>query len=379
MSGLRFFYVMFLIFCSTSAQKKVDEKINRLFEIEVKKEKIKSAFLQVYSKSKKINIQLFNGVFKKGDSVSLKNPFYTASIGKMFTATAIAILKEQGKLSFNDKIEKYISKDVLKGLHIYNNVDSSKEITIAQLLQHTSGLPDYFEDKTIDGSLNVLNELISNPNKIWTPIECIQFTKDKMKPLFLPGKGYHYTDTEYVLLGLIIEKISNYHLDEFFKKFIFKPLKMNNSYMFLRSLPLEQTQKKAAFYFGETDISNFKSLSADWAGGGVVSTTKDLISFQKGLYTNALIKPETFKMMQNWTPETQGMYYGFGLRKIVLNELSSQLPNIELIGHTGSTGSFLFYCPQLDTYISGTLNQVEATKDALLLVSNVLGEIINLN
>ena len=294
----------------------------------------------------------------------------------MFTASAIAILKDKGKLNFSDKIEKHLSNDVLKGLHILENIDSSKEITIAQLLQHTSGLPDYFEDTTKDGSPNVISELFMNPNKFWTPKECIQFTKEKMKPLFFPGKGYHYSDTEYVLLGLIIEEVSGKSLEDFFKEFIFKPIGMQNTAMFLRSQPLKKTQKIAEFYFNDTEISTFKSISADWAGGGIVSTTKDLITFQKALFSNNLLSPKTFMLMQSWIPETIGMYYGFGLRKIDLKELSPLLPNLELIGHTGSTGSFLFYCPQLDTHISGTLNQIEATKNALILVSNVLKVII---
>lgn len=357
------------------SQEKLEHKINRLVENELKKTTIHNAFLQVYSESKKININISKGNFKNGEELTTNNPFYTASIGKMFTASAIAILRDKGKLNFSDKIGKYLSSDILIGLHVIDSIDSSKEITIANLLQHTSGLPDYFEDTTKDGSPNVISELFMNPNKFWTPKECIQFTKEKMKPLFFPGKGYHYTDTEYVLLGLIIEEVSGISLEDFFKEFIFKPLEMQNTAMFLRSQPLKQTQKIAEFYVVDIDISTFKSISADWAGGGIVSTSVDLISFQRALFTGKIIKPVTFKIMKSWIPETMGMYYGFGLRRIVLNEISLQFPNLELIGHSGSTGSFLFYCPQLDIHIAGTLNQIEATKSALILISNILKEV----
>ena len=349
--------------------------MQKTFELELNNKNVKNAFLQVYSISKKINIQLSDGVFKNGDSVSLKNPFYTASIGKMFTTTSIAILKEEGKLNFNDKIDQFLSKETLNGLHLLDGIESSHKITIAQLMQHTSGLPDYFEDVTIDGTPNIITQLFLKSNKYWSPKECIQFVKDKMKPKFLPGNGYHYTDTEYILLGLIIEKVSGYSLHEFFNEYIFKPLKMNNTYMFLRSLPLKQTEKIAEIYFSEIEISSFKSLTADWAGGAIVSSTKDLITFQKSLISGKFLKSHTLQEMKNWTTETKGMYYGYGFRKIVLNELSPNFPKFDLIGHSGSTGSFLFYCPQLDTHISGTLNQVEATKNALVLIVNILNEL----
>jgi D-alanyl-D-alanine carboxypeptidase len=66
------------------------------------------------------------------------------------------------------------------------------------------------------------------------------------------------------------------------------------------------------------------------------------------------------------------MYYGFGLRKIVFNELHPSLPELEVIGHSGSTGSYLFYCSSLDTYVSGTLNQTDEVKQTILLLSNIM-------
>ena len=76
--------------------------------------------------------------------------------------------------------------------------------------------------------------------------------------------------------------------------------------------------------------------------------------------------------MQNWVDETAQTEYGFGIRKVSLNTLFDWDTDIEVIGHTGSTASFLWYCPQLDTYITGTLNQLEASKGTLDLVYRVL-------
>jgi CubicO group peptidase (beta-lactamase class C family) len=131
------------------------------------------------------------------------------------------------------------------------------------------------------------------------------------------------------------------------------------------------------FYAGEYEVSGFKSLSADWGGGGLISTTQDLFSILKAYNEDIILKKETRLKMQNWVYESQGMTYGFGIRKVSFKELFDEDSSLEIIGHTGSTGSFLWYCPQLDTYISGTLNQLEASKNALKLVYSTLNVIDN--
>ena len=364
-----------LIIASVYSQNNKSESIEDLFKKELEKKNIYNAYLNVYSKSKAIHISLNGGTFTNGKRITTANPFYTASIGKMFTATAIAILKEKHVLDFNDAISLYLTKEVLSGLHVFNGKEYSNKITIGQLLQHTSGLPDYFEDTTLDGTPNMIQQIFIQPNKTTTSIENISFTKQKMKPLFIPGKGFHYTDTAYNLLGLIIEKVSGKPLHKFFKENIFIPLKMKHTYINLQSKPIDESLKMAEIYVENLEISNYKSLSADWAGGGIVSTSKDLILFQEALFTYKLVNKETLQKMQHWIPETHGMEYGFGLRKITLNQLDPTLPELEIIGHSGSTGSFVYYCKKLDTYISGTLNQVSAKKNALVFISAILKSI----
>ena len=347
-------------------------KTEKLFQNQLKKDKVHNAFLQVLSPSLNIDWEFVGGEFKNGEAVTAANPFYTASIGKTFTATAISILVEQNKLNFNDKIGKYLPTEIVQNLHVINGKDYTEEITIAQLLQHTSGLPDYFEGETTDGSPNVIEQIFAEPNKFWEPEETIQFAKEKMNPLFTPGTSYNYTDTEYVLLGLIIENLSGLSLPRFFRNYFFEPLGMKHTSMHKRSEPIEKTGELAEMFIGDFEASTMTSLSADWAGGGLVSTSSDLIKFQHALFTGEIISAETLKKMQNWTPETHGMEYGFGLRKIVLKKLFPTLPDLTLVGHSGSTGSYLFYCPELDVYLAGTLNQSDEVKNSVILMAKVL-------
>lgn len=358
-------------------QQTAPQKIAELFTTELKKEPIKSAFLHVYSKSKGIDVRLAESTVESEHAITIKNPFYTASITKMLTATAVGMLKDQKKLNFEDKIAQFLPKSLIEKLHVLDVKDYSKDITIAHLLQHTSGLPDYFTNKTLDGSPNIINQLLMNTNKSWSPEEMIRFTKEKMTPHFAPGDGYQYTDTEYVLLALLVEEVSGISLDEFFKQHIFQPLGMESSYIHLKSSPLNSERPMAKFYVGDKEVSSIKSLSADWGGGGLVSTTQDLITFLEAYNANNLANNNTLHAMQQWVDETVGMKYGYGIRRVSFQILYGNDTNLEVIGHTGSTASFLWYCPQLDIYIAGTLNQLEASKSTLKLVYNILQLIEN--
>jgi CubicO group peptidase (beta-lactamase class C family) len=373
---MRTLAIIYLCFLSSTlfSQETIDKDIKNLFKTELEKENIKSAILHIYSESRGIDIQIAES---KIDSISIHSPFYTASITKMLTATAIGILKDQNKLYFEDKIAQYLPDALMKNLHVLDEKSYSDHITIGHLLQHTSGLPDYFMGQTNDESPNIINQILTNPNKTWIGEEMIQYSKDKMTPHFIPGEGYHYTDTEYVLLAFIIENVSGLSLDNFFQQYIFQPLGMNSSYINLKSKYKKNQLPLAKFYLGEIELSSFQSLSADWGGGGLISTTQDLISFIKAFNEGLIVKKETRLAMQHWVYETVGMEYGFGIRKVSFKYLMNIDTDLQLIGHTGSTASFLWYCPQLDTYISGTLNQLEASKSAMILVYNILKVIEN--
>lgn len=353
-------------------QEYIKEKIQKLFDQAMQEENIHCASLSIYSPSQNLNHTYYGGQSKNREAMDSLTPFHSASVGKTFTALSIALLQEQDKLNFSDQIHLYLSEDIMKNLHVYDGVDYSSEIRISHLLQHTSGLADYFEDLTKDGSPNAMQLLFEDTARFWKPLDMINLYKNKMKPKFRPGMGYHYTDTEYILLGLIIEKVSGLELHEFFHQNIFIPLKLNNTSMHLRSQPLSATRKLAELYVNQFEISKAKSLSLDWAGGGISTTAKDLNIFHEALNSNGLVSSPTLKKMKKWTKESRGSYYGFGLRKIVLKELSEEYPEYTLIGHNGSTSAFMFYCPELDLYLSGTFNQTAQVKKTILFPIEIL-------
>lgn len=361
--------------CTITAQEnhdKVVKGMNQLLSNELKKENVHNVFMSVYAPSRDFEWHVAKGSFKNGSGVTTENPFYTASIGKTFTATAIGLLVDRGRIRFDDPISKYLLDSVMNGLHVMNGIDYSDSIRVSHLLQHTSGLPDYFSSETQDGSAAMFDLIISQPDRFWEPEELIAFSTAHFVPFFAPGTGYYYTDTEYVLLGMIIERVSGMQFHEFLSSNIFVPLNMSQTYVNLRSVAGQAKAEMAEMYAGEYEVSSFRSLSADWAGGAVVSIGKDLITFQKALMNGELLSQATWEEMQQWTDETKGMTYGYGLRKIAFKELSSILPEWEVIGHSGANGTSMYYCPDLDIYLAGTLNQLEASKEAVILMVKIL-------
>lgn len=370
-----FLTLLFLLSCASQKKNDSKKKLEMLFQSELNKENVHNAFLGVYSPSHHIDWNFAGGEFQNGKEVTAENPFYCASIGKTFTATAIAILQEQNSLNFNDKISKFLPAEIIENLHVLDGTDYSQEITIAHLLQHTSGLPDYFEGKTIDGSPNAMQQIFRDSAKFWLPAEMIGLAKEKMKPLFAPGTGYNYSDTEYVLLGLIIENVSKMPLHHFLRLRIFEPALMQNTSMYLRSKPIKDTDNMAEIWVGKYRIGRMTSLTADWAGGGLVSTAEDLTRFHAALNSGEIVSEPTLNQMKNWVAETQGMYYGYGIRKIDFKEMFHILPGLHIEGHSGTTGAFMYYCPQLDVYVAGTFNQTEEVRNSIVFLAKILSEL----
>ncbi len=357
----------------------VVKRIDQLLEEELKKENVHNAYLSIYSPSKHVEWHSAKGKFKDGTDVTINNPFYTASVGKTFTATAIGMLVDVGKIKFDDPILKYLSDETMDSLHVLNGVDYRDSIRVSHLLQHTSGLPDYFDNNTLDGSPSMFDLIMFEPDRFWQPEELISFSKAHFTPSFAPGTSYYYTDTEYVLLGMIIENVSGMKFHQFLEKNILNPHEMNQTYLNQRSEAKQPTSRMAEMYASEYEISTYKSLSADWAGGAIVSTGNDLIKFQEALMSGELVSKKTLEMMQQWTKETKGMEYGYGLRRITFQELDDELPDWEVIGHSGLNGTSMYYCPDLDVYIAGTLNQLEASKDAVKLMIRIFMTLSNVH
>lgn len=280
-------------------------------------------------------------------------PFHVASIGKTFTAVLVAKLQEADKLKLSDKISSYLDADTLKGLFVYKGVDYQAEVTIQQLMSHTSGIADYFSDPADTGK-PIEDLILTEPNRRWSPMDLIGFTRDHQKAVNKPGTAYHYSDTGYILLGLIIEKVSGKPFHQNLKDEIFSPLHMDDSYLMFYSEPKNLPKKEIAkIWFHGSEVSKFNSLSVDWSGGGIISTVEDLLKFHKALQEGRLISKASLATMENYKYKFRsGIYYGLGLMQYRFEEFFFMLKGYpRMTGHMGILSTQMFYDEIHDAYI----------------------------
>ena len=299
-----------------------ENKIEKIFDTAVSENF--SGVILVASKGKII----YTGVngkrdFEKGIPLISSDIFELASISKQFTAMMVMICKERGLLAYDDLVEKYLNIPY-------------KGITIRNLLTHTSGLPDYqvIMDKFWDKS-----KVAGNP-------EILEYLNQySPEILFSPGDEYRYSNTGYVLLGSIVEKVTGSDFVKLAKDWIFNPLNMKNT--LIRSLDEKRKLENLAYGHKKDSLDRFVNannfLSSDytiWLGnrkgpGRISSNAFDLLLWDKALYGETLVSKKTLNEALTPYKLNNGKlsFYGFGWK---LNEDS----NNKIVSHSGSNPGY---------------------------------------
>jgi D-alanyl-D-alanine carboxypeptidase len=232
--------------------------------------------------------------------------FRIGSITKSFVATVVLQLVGEGKLSLADTLDHW-----LPGV-----VPDAPQITIRELLNHTSGIANYTSEVTFDAAL------VATPLRVWTPLELVSFV-DGRPPLFAPGSVFYYSNTNFVLLGLIVERITGRPLGDELRDRIFGPLGLAHT-----AFPTAAASMPKPFAHGYllpnnglVPVRTYRDVTAwspswAWAAGAVVSTADDLARFYGALLYGDLLKPELLAAMEDTVPMTAdpgGPGYGLGL------------------------------------------------------------------
>lgn len=265
--------------------------------------------------------------------VKPKHVFEIGSITKQFTAVSILMLEEQGKLSVNDNITKYIEDYPTQG----------KTITIHHLLNHTSGIKSYTN----------MQSFRKHARTDMTPTELIDVFKNEPME-FDPGSAYNYNNSGYILLGHIIEVVSGMSYADFIKTNIFDKLDMKNSYYG----SMTQLIPNRARGYSQTDSgfrnANYLSLTLPYAAGSIMSTTEDLLIWQNAISANALISEETLNRAINGSKLDNGeeIPYGYGWIKGDIRGSRTYEHSGGIFGYS-SNGIFL---PEENMYIIGLTN-----------------------
>lgn len=246
------------------------------------------------AKNGQIIFEKYHGYFdlEKKDTLTEHSAFHLASVSKTFTAMAVLKLAELGKLKLENDVKLYFPNFPYNG------------VTIRSLLNHRSGLPNYlyfmeqlgWDKKTFCDNNDVLDYLV----KYQPPLS------------YKPDTHFSYCNTNYTLLGLIIEKASGKTYAEFLQHYFFTPLKMNDTYVF----SLADTQKAMPSYNWRGKREPLTFLDKGFGDKNIYSTPRDLLKWDQALYNNQLFSAETletaFKPYSNERPGIKN--YGFGWR-----------------------------------------------------------------
>ncbi len=300
-------------------------------------------------------------------------PYCIASITKLFTGAAILRLHEQRLLSLDDPLRKHLCPELLSGLHRYKGVDWTATLTLRHLLCHTSGLPDYLSESP-KGKKTLLDLLAKEDDRSWDIAEVIQIVRTWKNAHFPPrpfnGRRHtaRYSDTNFQLLLSVIEAVTDQPIHEVFATLFYKPLGLAHTWH--PGSPAEIHMPAAAMpWVGDQPIVKplaFRSFR------DLFSTANDTLTFLRALVTGSLFdSPATAESMwQHWNPlafslipSTPGwpIEYGLAMMRFKLPRfLSPWMLTPTLIGHTGASGSWLFYAPEADLYLTGTVDQLRA-------------------
>ena len=268
-----------------------------------------------------------NGVIVSKGALGFRDPdntmqvtedtiFQLASVSKQFTATAVMLLIRQGLLHLEDRVEE-----------LFPELTEYKDVTVRQLLSHTGGVPDYFDDE--DWFLRIWD----NEHRIPCNDEIVRFLcETKVKPLFAPGEKLEYSNTGYNLLALLVERISGVPYEEFLQKNIFEPAGMTSTrscHIRRDGVPFDNYARPTLFENGRFIADIDSSLSSEvYAVDGlngddyVYTNIFDMLTWDRALREGSVLTLEEQKLM--YTPvklnngedavydDEDGLGYGFG-------------------------------------------------------------------
>ncbi len=261
-----------------------------------------------------------------------KDRLLSGSIGKTYVIAVLLQLVDEGKLALDDRLKKYLGEEAW-----FERLPNHGEITLRQLLNHTSGVSEHVNEPAF------WKDVVAAPSRVWLPAELVAYVLDR-DALFAAGEGWSYADTNYILVGMVIERVTR---DTFYgqlEKRVLEPLALKdtvpsssrripglvNGYTTLEpfGLPNEKT-------IGEDGLFAINP-QLEWTGGGIASTTLDLARWGKLLYEGRAF-PEKYlaEMMQGVPARTgRGDEYGLGVQMWTT-------PQGRVHGHTGFFPGYL--------------------------------------
>jgi len=295
-----------------------------------------------------------------GAALTPAHGFRIASMSKTFTGTLVAQLLEQGALSLSDPIADYLPAEVVAQIPVTSGhrVD---EITVDLSLKHRAGFNDFAT------SQEWFMELGADPGRPRSPAEIIAWALAHGELVGAPGETYLYSDTNYVLLGIMLETLTGLPYWQLCRERIFDPLGMHDTWLEGYEEPRNELSHAYVVMEGEYIDALQIHGSVDWAGGGHVSTLADINRFLRGVFSGRLFeRVETLDRFLSGPEASENYYYAMGVGR-------KQIRGKTLWGHLGHWGSFMSWCPEQRLALCGTLNYDQAAHN--VFIDQVLAEI----
>jgi D-alanyl-D-alanine carboxypeptidase len=290
------------------------------------------------------NISLASGLADVENKIAMKpdDIMLSGSVGKTYVASVILKLYEQGLINLKAKAFSY-----LQDTDWFQKLQNATDITVEMLLNHTAGIPEYVYQKEI---WEIIKE---NPDKEWTVEERLAFISDK-PPANPPGEGWAYADSHYLILGLIIEKVTGRSYYEVLDELILVPCNLKHTFHSdRRSIPgliPGYTNLTGEFQLPHRVLNDNRyafNPQMEWTGGGLASTVSDMTIWACQLYGGSVLKPETLKLMltpaQYKTTLFEDAKYGLGT-------FIAETDGITWYGHTGFSPGYITYVQYLPDF-----------------------------
>ncbi len=306
-----------------------------------------------------------SGISSEGVPIESDMLFSAGSITKMFTACTILQLAEEGTLSLQDSIHRWLPQ--------YPNIDNN--ITIKQLLNHTNGIRDIVEHP------DLIQSIINNPSREWTLEEVLQ--NYTMEPYFAQGTNWHYSNTGYLLLRMLIKEATESTISTNYRNRFFQPLGMTKSF----TAPEEEGQDIAQAWLdlnndGSYDKLPFLTSFYSVAGGGVFCTASDLATWVHSVLHDRNVVSENMysKMIEFYSPcPNEPLVEGYGLG--VLKFSPELFNNLNALGHGGNALGYAAACIYLPDYnVCMAIMDNTEEGESMFIINDLLKIIIeNLN
>ncbi|CCI87018.1 serine hydrolase domain-containing protein [Lactobacillus gigeriorum] len=338
------------------------EKLASLFDNFVAKNHLPKAILEIQNSKDNQQIE-----FKHGD-ITEDTPFALASVTKLWVSTIIMQLIDERELTYNSIVTDFLPIKKINGLHHFLNNDYTRKITVHDLLFHRTGLPNVFFEEPF----KLATKIIEKDNSY--DFEDMLLKVKKTEAHFLPGERQaYYADINFLLLGKIIEIVTKISLSENVEERIAEPLKLTRSY-----IPETELATIPPYYFEELGYLNRpKAIISSQAAGAGISTANDLMIFLKAFIQGKLFDKRHWDEIKDYLPlqaDYAPVYYGGGHMKLHAGQHNLD-EKLTFIGHSGLSGAFAFYCPELDLYLTGTTDNIKRSQLCIHLMYIMLLEL----